>query len=338
MNIYIHLEIVARELDYKLLLAVMASSRGHEIIISDQESIIKGLERKLLNPGIFHTKSLTPSKTKILKHAKILNAGCKITSIDEEAGLVDYGYDEFFKMRYSSKTIGQASAVFTWGPEDFKTLKKNFPNYIKKIHMTGSPRVDLWRPNLFSYWKKKNKILNKPFLLIPSNFGAGLEVKSLYEKIKILIGGGYLDRDSEILNQLIERESEKFKLLGYFIQAIKHLAHQNKNYLIVLRPHPTESTEAWKLLLYRIPNVSVIADDGVSSWIKNAFAILHNGCTTALEAAVIKKPIITYSPFKAKYSRKLANDLGQKATTLHELSKKVDDIFFKHLKKKNKKK
>jgi len=338
MNIYIHLEVTTRELDYKLLLAVIASARGHEVIISDQESIIKGLERKLLTPGIFHTKSLTPGKTKILKHTKILNAGCKITSIDEEGGLVDYGYDRFVKTRYSSKTIGQASAVFTWGPEDFKTLKKHFPNYIKKIHMTGSPRVDLWRPNLFSYWKKKIRILNKPFLLIPSNFGAGLAVQSLYERIKIRKRGGYLDREPELLNKLIDRESEQFKLIGYFIQAIKHLAHQNKNYLIVLRPHPSESIETWRILLDKIPNVSVIADDGVSLWVKNAFAILHNGCTTALEASFFKKPIITYSPFKANHSRELANDLGQKVTTLHELSKKVDDIFFKNLKKNKKKK
>ena len=151
MNIYLHLEVVARELDYKLMLAVLAASRGHEVIISDQEYILKGLKRKLLNPGIFHTKSLTPGKIKILKHSKIINSGCKITSIDEEGGLVDYGYDRMAKGRYSKKTIEQASAVFTWGPEDFKALKKYYPNQMNKIYMTGSPRVDLWRPNLSDF-------------------------------------------------------------------------------------------------------------------------------------------------------------------------------------------
>ena len=43
-----------------------------------------------------------------------------------EGGLVDYGYDKFAKLRYSNKTLNQASAVFTWGEEDFETLKKNF--------------------------------------------------------------------------------------------------------------------------------------------------------------------------------------------------------------------
>jgi surface carbohydrate biosynthesis protein len=332
MNIYLHLEVVARELDYKLMLAVLASSRGHEVIISDQESILKGLKRKLLNPGIFHTKSLTPGKIKILKHSKIINSGCKITSIDEEGGLVDYGYDRMAKGRYSKKTIEQASAVFTWGPEDFKTLKKYYPNQMNKIYMTGSPRVDLWRPNLYDYWGKKIKNFNKPFLLIPSNFGAGITVQSFYERIVIRKRGGYLDREPERLMELVKRESEQIKLIGYFIDAIKYLSHQNKNYHIILRPHPSESLEAWKLLLEKIPNVSVIADDGVSLWVKNAFAILHNGCTTALEATFFNKPIITYSPFEANFARQLANDLGQNVTSLKELSKKINNIFNKNLK------
>ena len=45
MNIYIHLENIIRELDNKLLLATLAASRGHEVLISDLESIEKGIKR-----------------------------------------------------------------------------------------------------------------------------------------------------------------------------------------------------------------------------------------------------------------------------------------------------
>ena len=72
MNIYLHLEIASRELDSKLLLATLAASKGHEVIISDLESIEKGLRRGALSPGIFHTKSLTPSKVKIDTHQAII--------------------------------------------------------------------------------------------------------------------------------------------------------------------------------------------------------------------------------------------------------------------------
>ena len=40
MNIYIHMEILSRELHSKLLLATLAAARGHEIILSDLEIIL----------------------------------------------------------------------------------------------------------------------------------------------------------------------------------------------------------------------------------------------------------------------------------------------------------
>ena len=337
MNIYISLEVSVRELDSKLLLAVIAASRGHDVIISNTESLIKGIERKFLKPGVFHTKSLTPGKEKIMRHKKIINAGCKLTSIDEEGGLVDYGYAKMIRFRYDSQTIKQASAVFTWGPEDFQAIKKSFPSYRKNIHMTGSPRVDLWRPIFSNFWKKNFKKLNRPYLLIPSNFGAGLTFLSFYEKMKIRHQRGYINKDPEYLNRTLKRESEQFKLIAYFVDAIKYLAYKNKNYNIILRPHPSENVETWKILLGKIPNVVVIREDCISLWVSNCFAILHNGCTTALEASFFKKPIITYSPFKAYFDRKLANDLGQKVTSLYSLSNKIDNIF-KDLKKKKQKK
>jgi len=317
-------------------LAVIAASRGHEVIISDQESIIKGLERKLLTPGIFHTKSLTPALSKIIKHKKLINTGCKITSIDEEGGLVDYGYERFVRLRYSQKTIKQASAVFTWGPEDHKIIKKVFPNYANKIHMTGSPRVDLWKPIFYDYWTNNYEKQTKPFLLIPSN--QGFTVSHINDRIKHLEKAEYLKKEPEFIHEILNRESEQFKIISCFIEAIKELAYKNKNFNIIIRPHPSENIEIWKILLKEFPNVYVNRDDGVSVWIKNAFAILHNGCTTALEASFFKKPIITYAPFNAHYSRRLANDLGTKVTSINDLTKKVNEIFLDSLKKKKQKK
>ena len=70
MNIYIHVEISARELDSKLLLATIAAAKGHQVIISDLPGISGGINKGLLAPGVFHTKSLTPTKRK-LKDIKI---------------------------------------------------------------------------------------------------------------------------------------------------------------------------------------------------------------------------------------------------------------------------
>ena len=71
-NIYIHVEISARELDSKLLLATIAASKGHQVVISDLSSINSGINNGLLAPGVFHTKSLTPTQKKIERHENYL--------------------------------------------------------------------------------------------------------------------------------------------------------------------------------------------------------------------------------------------------------------------------
>ena len=81
-------------------------------------------------PGYFHTKSLTPSKSKINRHQEIIDKKFIITSIDEESGIDQYSYDQFARDRYSERTIEQASAVFCWGSIDSETLKKIYRKFV----------------------------------------------------------------------------------------------------------------------------------------------------------------------------------------------------------------
>ena len=120
MNIYLHIEVSTRELDSKLLLGVIAASKGHEVLISDISEIERGIRIGILNPGVFHTKSLTPSQNKISFHKKLIDKGFLITSLDEEAGLELENYKKFSDARYSKKTMDQSAAVFCWGNDDFK--------------------------------------------------------------------------------------------------------------------------------------------------------------------------------------------------------------------------
>ena len=63
-------------------------------------------------------------------------------------------------------------------------------------------------------------------------------------------------------------------------------------------------------------------------WIKNAFALLHNSCSTAVEAAVAGTPVISYAPFKRKYLQKdFANKLGHYVETYEDLLKNTKLLF-----------
>ena len=330
MNIYIHIEVSARELDSKLLLATLAAARGHEVLVSDMEVVEKGLIRGWLPPGVFHTKSLTPSKIKIDRHEALIRSGSKITSIDEEAGLIRQGYENFSKQRYSDRSIDQASAVFTWGEDDFETLKKNFKKYSNKIHKTGSPRIDLCKPSMFEYWNKPKNIPEKPYLLVVSNM-AICDSRPFSEIVKSQRVGGYYDRDQELLRkQLMRKSSDYFKAM-VFIEAIKYLSKNNNGYDIVFRPHPTEKVEFWKVLMEGISNLHIIQEGSINSWIYNSFAVMHHGCTTAIETSVSNKPVISYAPPELKghvLHYNLPNELGYYINSKEDLLKKVNSLSY----------
>ena len=77
-----------------------------------------------------------------------------------------------------------------------------------------------------------------------------------------------------------------------------------------------------------IPNVHVTKKGSINAWINNAFAVMHNGCTTALETIVSKKPLVTYDPFQPPITvGKLANELGFKVQSLEKLSNIINSIL-----------
>lgn len=328
MNIYIHVEVFTREIDSKLLLAIIAASRGHQVIVSDLSGIMYGYNKEAFEPGVFHTKSLSPGRKKILRHQNFKDNGFVVTSIDEEGGIVDLEYKKFAKTRYSKQTIKQSSAVFCWGFNDEKVLKKIYPESFSKIHKTGSPRSDLWKPLFSNYWNNPKKKFKKPFLLISSNLVSSNNINSFHERVSFYKEAGYLKRDKNKLKNLFGTISENYLTTFAFIEAIKYLGYNNKNqYDIVLRPHPSENIKAWEIYLQDIPNVHVIREDAINGWVNNSFAVMHNGCTTALEATIAKKPVITYIPFKPHYPREVPNMLGYKAKNPKELLYLVEKIL-----------
>ncbi len=327
MNIYLHVESSVRELDSKLLLATIAAAKGHKILVSNLSGIVRGIRNGFLSPGIFHTKSITPGERKIKLHDKIIEKGFIITSIDEEGGLVDYGYEKFANIRYSKKTVEQTSAIFCWGRDDFYVLNKLYPESKSKIFLTGSPRSDLWKPSFSKYWDSHLKKPQRPYLLISSNMGIANN-KINFEKFKKQHElSGYYTRDPEMLNWHKGLLKEEDQMIASYVKAIKYLASKNSFFDIVLRPHPVEKILTWKMLLKNIPNVHVIQDGPISTWINHCFAVMQNGCTTSFEATISEKPVISFLPFKQKFSREFANDLGHIVKTNEELDEKINFFY-----------
>ena len=328
MNIYLHVEISSRELDSKLLLAALAASRGHKVIVSDLVGIVNGVKNGVLAPGIFHTKSLSAYKIKINRHKRMIDRGFIITSLDEEGNLNDYGYEGDAKTRFSNQTIEQSAAVFGWGTDDVDTLKRIYPKHSHKIYKTGSPRADLWKPLFSDYWSVPLTVPKKPFLLISSNM-AICDSRPFSKMITSQRATGYYERVPELFKEAFIRKSSDYLKAMVFIEAIKYLSKNNNGYDIVFRPHPTEKIEFWKVLMNGIPNLHITNEGSVNAWTQKAFAVMHHGCTTAIETSVSQKTVITYAPPELKdhiLNNNLPNELGYSANSKEDLLNKVNSL------------
>jgi hypothetical protein len=179
------------------------------------------------------------------------------------------------------------------------------------------------------YWGKVSATPKKPFLLVSSNLASANNMRPLYETIVILRNGGYFQRDPMLFKKQFEVVAEDYRMTLAFIEAIRHLAQSTEGFDIVLRPHPVENIEAWKVYLDDIPNVHVIREGSITAWVNSAFALMHNGCTTAIEATISGKPVITYLPFKQEYAREIPNELGEHVESLEDLTHTVNNLFSK---------
>lgn len=326
-HLYFPLEIKARELESKLMLCSEACCQGFAPIIGHNSLLQRGLVSGALQKGLFFDKSLSAHKYK--KFRDLSRTGNSVASIDEESGLLSFDYSEFIKERSSIDTATLASAIFCWGSHDAESWKGKYPNLTDKIHATGSPRVDFWRPEFSSYYEGEVTQLKTQYpnlVLIASNFAGNNGYLSLEE---LLIQG---HKNGSIANQRDEENAkidykDNDKMRGAFISLVNNLAEQFPKCHFVVRPHPVEKFRAWTQNLASKPNVHVVFAGPITTWVRAADAILHNGCTTAIEAYALNKPAIAYEPFTSRLNREVPNCMSFVARNQAAVSDALKELY-----------
>lgn len=325
MNIYIPIEIKVRELESRLLLALEAASRGHDVILGDKASTINAAAKGKLKPGIVHDKSITPNKKKLERYSFFKQHNIFVTSQDEEAGLTHESYKQFLANRFSEKSLSLINRNYTWGIFDYNAITHKYFGYSDKILLTGSPRVDLWRSEFDDYYEsdflpgKQFKKQFGPYILIPSNFGAILSPNGFWHRIKIQRELGYYKTQSDEIRRY-ERAARQFRLISEFIALIRLLSEKLQEHQIVLRPHPAESIDNWRNAIGEsFNNVHIIRKGSVNSWIKNADYVIHNSCTTGIEARASGSNVIAFIPDMDDNYSNIANKLSKTVSSAEEI-------------------
>ena len=310
MNLYLHIEILNREFQSKLLIAMESASKGMKVYLGRLKPY---LMRDFFLPGIILHKSITPSKSRLDELKDYKKKNFIVTSLDEEVGLVNNNPKKYIKLRYSKESLEFSDRVFTWGKFDYDNLCKAFQKYKNKFILSGNPRLDFWRKD-FDFFFKKKKVEYKDYILFSFNFRL-LSKAELEERYEFLKKTNYINRGISI-NYQKKINDDMFRMYKEFSKLIKVLSKKT-NLTIIVRPHPVDKLKNYdNLKKYR--NVKVIKKGSISEWIHNAKIVVHSSCAGGLEASVRGKPTISYLPFHSVHGHKFSDKFSIKTKNIKQ--------------------
>lgn len=298
MDIYLRVEVSSRELESKLLVGLLAASRGHSVLVAgDRPTLLKALMfRKRSRRGIVNTNSLTPGRSFLRFQHIFRMAGCEQTNLDEEGGFFWRDYLPYAKTRFGENSLAMASRVFCWGDNDYSILRKAFPQYRDRFRLIGSPRVDLWSPKFSTLYQQEISGIQKPYVLVTSSILGPLDGFSFEERVQ-----------SERINDLQSDNKNHFHrtLMGYVTSARLSLAYfrllqvissELPEVNIVIKPHPVESPAKWRELIGSLERVIVVESQPASKLIRQSTAVITTASTTGLETGAAGVPLIQFQP------------------------------------------
>jgi surface carbohydrate biosynthesis protein len=287
-----------RELDPKLLLSCVAARRGFPSLIGPRRQMhfhIPSFPR-----GIYLSKSMTPASDLMFRIMR--NLGHEIVAWDEEA-LVHLPPETYYSRRLSPAAMAKVSHFFAWGEESAE-LWRRYPKLPKNamIHVTGNPRNDLLRPELHAYYDRDVQEIHRVygnFILVNTNFNhvnAFSPAQNLFQPVE---KAGALPEFGRAAKGMSREYAEglrdhKQAVFEDFQRMIPALEKAFPDYTVVVRPHPTESTEVYHKIAARCERIRVTNEGNVVPWILATKALVHNGCTTGVEAYVMRTPAVSY--------------------------------------------
>ncbi|MBW1849962.1 MAG: hypothetical protein JRJ15_00720 [Deltaproteobacteria bacterium] len=294
-----------RELDAKILLSCIAAQRGFACIIGsrlDLDFRIASFPRSL-----YLSKSMTERSVKMFRIMRKL--GHEIVAWDEEA-LVHQPPETYYSRRLSPIAIKHVSHLFAWG-EDNARLWHEYPGLPENmpIHVTGNPRGDMLRPEIHGYFSQEAEDLRTAygdFILINTNFS---NVNAFYPNQNLFLpqdNPGEEPRFGRAAVGMSRAFAEglrdyKKAIFEDFKRLIPALEKAFPTLSIVVRPHPIENPHIYQEIASQCKRVVVLNQGNVIPWLRATRALVHNGCTTGIEAYIMGVPAVAYQATVNEY-------------------------------------
>lgn len=289
--LYLPIEISSREFHAKLFLAHSAASQGWKVVMGPRFEVSKLAE--ILPAGVylgigFHTSAATIGR-------KLKKLGHRVISMDEE-GLVRLAPEYYREYRVDPRIFDVSENALFWNESHLSEVRE-LAKGSQKLRVIGNPRLDILMEKARGLFSKDVECIEKSFgefILVNSSFGTANHMHGIDYWREELRKRGWFDtpEKEEYQNSRIEFQGKIFLEMKELVKAIA-----SEGFRVVIRPHPSEDISGWKNLERDFPNVIFVERKGnVIPWMLAASAIIHNGCTTAIEGRLLGKNVISYRP------------------------------------------
>lgn len=291
--LYLPIDVKVRELDGKMFFAARAAARGWNVVIGQKKQVASVMSR--LPPGVF--SGFGGQENFAGQYRRLRADGHRILVLDEE-GLVTHNEDIYARTKLCPQTLSSCDLFAVWGEVQKGMVLRRRPELEGKIVVSGSPRVDVLRPEFSALYSDEAQRLRARFgrfILLNSNFGSSNHFMGAEAYLESLRTKKIIQSESEALyyrRYSDYRDAVMQKILAVLPTLSAAFADMN----VVVRPHPAERADAWKDGAAGLGNVHVLHEGSVLPWIVAAQCVLHNFCTTAIESYGLGVPAVSYRP------------------------------------------
>lgn len=318
------IETTARELDYKLLIAARLKA-SHRRFIFCRDDLAPDLLGTVRN-GIYigqNIRSRAGATTTSDRYRRLHAAGFRLIHLDEEGAIYPGEEEEWahwVKQRLGSLGLAPPDIICAWGEFQSQVLSDT-PGIEKGVvATTGHPRFDLCQAFLGAYADEAAAIRREygDFVLVNTNFGIGnsvLGTKTYFSAVE-----GYQPDDRA--GRLSYIRDWKLSAFGApaFVEMLHKICDEFPRLHFLVRPHPSEDFGLYRATTRGLKNVSVEARGNVIAYLASCRAMIHNGCTTAIEGHLAGTRVLSYCPPEiGRGSTWLASVFGDECATPEEI-------------------
>jgi len=324
INLLFPVEVMNREVDFRLFLACLCAQEDRRVWIGSPP-MIYGVGT-CARGGIYVGKNVLdlPRNVQLRRYHELKERDFRVIHLAEE-GAVFRGDAEGWKRelrgRFDATCLAENDYVCTWGDFQRDFYKSFEPKCEANIRTTGHPRFDLYKPAYRAYFAPEASRLRQrygDFVLIGSNLNRVNSYKGL-ERV-FSDRQGYNVQDTPNRLRYFDRWQHLMNAWTHFIHLINRLSVEFPDLNVVIRPHPAENEATYGTIFAGVANIHIVREGSIGPWLLACKAMIHDGCTTGLEAHLAGVPIVSFQPVAdPRHDAFLPNLFGARCSSNEEV-------------------